>query len=100
LTQEEVMSATLEVPEDVASQVRELVETGAYPDSGSAVRDAFRLLSEHRLRQQLKAKLANAFAQADRGEVVDLNEETKARIIREGHAKYERGDKLNPDVLP
>jgi Arc/MetJ-type ribon-helix-helix transcriptional regulator len=94
------MSATIEISDEVAEQVRELVETGAYPDSESAARDAFRLLREHRLRAQLNAKLANAFAQADRGDVVDLNEETKARIIREGHAKYERGDELNPDVLP
>lgn len=94
------MSATLEVPEEVANQVRELVKTGAYPNSESAVRDAFRLLQEHLLRQELKAKLANAFAQADRGEVVEFNDETRERIIREGHAKYERGDELNPDVLP
>ena len=94
------MSTTIQVPEEVAIQVKELVETGAYPDSESAVRDAFRLLREHRLREQLNAKLANAFAQVDRGDVVDLNAETRERIIREGHAKYERGDKLNPDVLP
>ncbi len=94
------MSTTIQVPEEVAVQVKELVETGAYPDSESAVRDAFRLLREHRLREQLNAKLANAFAQVDRGDVVDLNAETRERIIREGHAKYERGDKLNPDVLP
>lgn len=90
----------IEIPEEIAIQVQELVETGAYPDSDSAVRDAFRLLREHRLREQLNAKIANAFAQGDRGEVVELNEETMARIIREGHAKYERGDELNPDVLP
>lgn len=94
------MSTTIQVPEEVAVQVKELVETGAYPDSESAVRDAFRLLREHRLREQLNAKLANAFAQVDRGDVVELNAETRERIIREGHAKYERGDKLNPDVLP
>jgi Arc/MetJ-type ribon-helix-helix transcriptional regulator len=94
------MSAMIEIPEEVAIQVRELVETGAYPDPESAVRDAFRLLREHRLREQLKEKISNAFTQVDRGEVVELSEETMARIIREGHAKYERGDELNPDVLP
>ena len=94
------MSATIEISEEVAQQVQELVQSGAYPDTDSAVRDAFRLLREYRLREQLKANLASAFAQADRGEVVDLTEETMARIIREGHAKYERGDDLNPDVLP
>jgi putative addiction module CopG family antidote len=97
---EGAMSKTIEISDEVAAQVQELVQSGAYPDTDSAVREAIRLLREYRLRAQLKAKLANAFAQADRGDVVDLNEETKARIIREGHAKYERGDKLNPDVLP
>ncbi len=94
------MSATLEVPEEIANEVRELVETGAYPNSESAVREAFRLLREHLLRQQLDAKLENAFAQGDQGEFVEFNDETRERIIREGHAKYERGDSLNPDVVP
>ena len=94
------MSRTIEVPEEGAGEVPELVESGAYPDTESAVLHAFRLLREHRLRKHLNARLANAFAQADRGEVVEFNEETRKRIIREGHAKYERGDELNPDVLP
>jgi Arc/MetJ-type ribon-helix-helix transcriptional regulator len=94
------MSTTIEVPDEIANQVRELVETGAYPDTQSAVRDAFRLLSEHRLQEQLNGLLAEAEAQAERGEVVEFNEETRQRIIEGGRAKAARGHVPNPDVCP
>ena len=94
------MNTTIPVPEEIAVQVRELVEAGAYPDSESAVRDAFRLLGEHRLREQLKSSLAEAEAQAERGELIEFNEETRQRIIEAGRAKAARGHRPNPDVCP
>lgn len=94
------MSTSIQVSDEVAAQVDELVETGAYPDAESAARAAFKLLHEHQLRERLLAKLEEANRQIDRGEFVEWNEETKQRIIREGRAKYERGHQPKPDVCP
>lgn len=94
------MSATIEISDEVAAQVRELVESGAFPDMDSAVREAIRLLRDQHVRRELWAKLEEADQQIERGEYYEWNEETRQRIIREGHAKFERGDPLNPDVCP
>jgi putative addiction module CopG family antidote len=94
------MSVRIEVPEEIATQVRDLVESGQYPDAETAVREAFRLLREHQLRQELRARLAEAEAEIERGELLEWNEETRQRIIRDGQARYERGEKPNPDVCP
>jgi Arc/MetJ-type ribon-helix-helix transcriptional regulator len=94
------MSATIEISEEVAEQVRELVQSGAYPNSDSAVREAIRLLREQLIRHELWTKLEKANEHIERGQYYEWNEETRQRIIREGHAKFERGDPINPDVCP
>jgi Arc/MetJ-type ribon-helix-helix transcriptional regulator len=94
------MNTTIQVSEDIVVQVRELVESGKYPDADSAFREALRLLRELQVRAELWAKLEEADRQIDRGEFVEWNEGTRQRIIREGQAKYERGHTPKPDVCP
>jgi Arc/MetJ-type ribon-helix-helix transcriptional regulator len=90
------MSTTVEIPEEVAAQVRDLVESGAYPDTDTA----FRILREQRLRSDLWSELEEADREIENGHGVEWNEETRQRIIREGRAAYERGDLPDPDVCP
>jgi len=92
------VSETVEIPEDVAAVVQQKVEQGLYPDSGAAIAEAIRLIDEHDELVALRAKIQVGLDQAARGEVVPFNEETRQRIIREGHAKYERGDPLIPYI--
>jgi Arc/MetJ-type ribon-helix-helix transcriptional regulator len=90
------MSTTVEIPEEVAAQVRDLVESGAYPDTDTA----FRILREQRLRSDLWSELEEADREIENGHGVEWNEETRQRINREGRAAYERGDLPDPDVCP
>lgn len=94
------MSTTIEVPDEIAEQARAFVDTGRYPDADTAFREAFRLLREQHVREELWTKLEEADRQIDRGEYVEWNEETRQRITREGRAKFERGHKPKPDVCP
>ena len=94
------MSTTLEVSEEIAAEVRRLVDAGRYPDADTAIQEAFRLLHEQQAREELWAKLEEANQQIERGEFVEWNEETRQRIVREGRAKFERGHKPKPDVCP
>jgi Arc/MetJ-type ribon-helix-helix transcriptional regulator len=94
------MSSTIQVPDEIVVQVRELIEAGKFPDQESAVREAFRLLAEQHVREQLWAKLEEADRRIEQGEFVEWNEETRQRIKREGRAKYERGHRPKPDVCP
>jgi Arc/MetJ-type ribon-helix-helix transcriptional regulator len=77
------MSTTIQVPDEIARQVMELFQTGAFPDSDSAVREAFRLLDEKRQRQQLRELVAEADAEVTRGESDEWTDELNQRLVRE-----------------
>lgn len=94
------MTKTIQISEEDAALVEQKVEQGLYPDTQAAIAEAIRLLDEHDALAELRAKIQVGLDQAARGEVVPFNEETRQRIVREGRAKYERGDPLNPDVCP
>ena len=94
------MSTRIQIPEEIAIQVQELVETGAYPDSDSAVRDAFRLLREERQRQRLREMVAEADAEIARGESDVWSDELSQRLIQEAQEMYRSGATPDPDVQP
>jgi Arc/MetJ-type ribon-helix-helix transcriptional regulator len=100
LEQEDVMSRTIEVPEEVADEVQRLVESGAYPDSDSAVREAFRLLREERQRQRLRELVAEADEEFARGESDVWSDDLNQRLIREAQEMYQSGVTPDPDVQP
>lgn len=92
------MSTTIQVPDEIARQVRELVQTGAYPDSDSAVREAFRLLDEERQRQRLRELVAEADAEIARGDSDEWSDELSHRLVREAQDMIRSGSTPNPDV--
>ena len=92
------MSTTIQVPEEIAIQVQELVESGAYPDADSAVREAFRLLREERQRLRLREMVAEADAEIARGESDLWSDELSERLVREAQELYRSGATPDPDV--
>lgn len=94
------MSVTIKIAQETADLFQRKVDQGLYPDLETAYAEAARLLDEQDDLTALRAKLQVGLDQMQRGEVLLWNEETKQRIIREGEEAYERGDPVDPDVVP
>lgn len=94
------MSVTVQISEETAEIIQRKVEQGLYADTETALAEAARLLDELDLDPNLVAQIQIGIDQAERGDVYPWNDETKQRIIREGSAKYERGDPIKRDVRP
>ena len=94
------MSTIVNVPEEVAAQVRELVDSGAYPDTITAFREAFRALKAECQRQHLRELVAKADAELVRGEPDLWSEELNQRLLDEARALYRSEAKPDPDVCP
>jgi antitoxin ParD1/3/4 len=92
---------TVSVTPQVADQIRRLVESGLYPDADAVIRDALRLLEEHRSQiEELRAKLQIGIDEADRGEADEWTPALSERLFREAQEMYLHGEKPDPDVLP
>lgn len=88
-------------PQDEA-MIRQKVEAGLYVDydASEVVRDALRLLTEWDDRQQLRASLALAEDQIDRGECFTWGPDQMERLKREATANSLRGKTFKDDVKP
>lgn len=93
------MSVTL-TPQ-IEDQIRQLVESGAYPNANAVIQDALGLLKQRRDRfETLRAKIRVGLDQLDRGEGIPLTPELLDEIDREVDERLRRGDRPNPDVCP
>ena len=84
----------------LADLVRRKVDDGLYPSAEAVVREALRLLDENDRLAYLRAALAKADAQIDRGEGIEWTPELMDELSREAHELFERGVQPNPDVCP
>ena len=87
---------TLQLDAHSEAVIREKVEAGLYRDAAEAIREAVRLLDEHDRSRQLRAKLALAEEQADRGEGAEFTEALFAQIKRNARRKAETGHQPDP----
>ena len=94
------MSKTIEIPDEIASQVQELVTSGAYPDTDSALQDAIRLLLQERQRQKLRELIAETDADIARGESDLWSDQLSQRLVREAQEMYRNGMTSGPDFEP
>jgi Arc/MetJ-type ribon-helix-helix transcriptional regulator len=92
------MSTTVEIPEEVAAQVRDLVTSGT--DTDTAFLDAFRLLREQRQWERLRELVAEADTGLARGNSDLWSNELNQRLPEEARALYRSGAKPDPDVCP
>lgn len=94
------MVAQLTVPKDIADSVRNLVESGAFPDTDTVLREAMQLLKDQQEEQRFLASIEEARRDHAEGRSSPSNDETWARIMANGLAKFEKGISPNPDVCP
>ena len=80
--------------------IRRKIEDGLYANPEEVIREALRLLEEHDRLKLLRAKLAVAEEQADRGEGVELTPEFWERLTREADELFRLGKQPHPDVFP
>ena len=93
------MSVTL-TPE-LESLIRERVDSGQYSNADDVVRDALRQVeTAERHRTELRAALAVAEDQIERGQVAEWTPELHADIMRRARAAAKAGEQPKPDVCP
>ena len=91
----------IQLPADVEVRIRDMIESGSFPDADDVMREALRLLEEEeRQLDVLRAKLRSARDQLDRGEGIPLTPELLAEISCEAEERFRRGERPNPDVCP
>jgi len=93
------MSVTL-TPE-LESLIRERVDSGQYPSADDVVRDALaQVEAAERRRAELRAALAVAEDQIERGQVTEWTPELHADIMRQARAAVKTGEQPKADGCP
>jgi len=83
---------------EVTELIQRRVEDGRYPDADAVVREALRLLEEREKLLYLRAALAEARAQYDRGEYIEWTPDLLERLEEESEEMYQQGMTPDPDV--
>jgi antitoxin ParD1/3/4 len=83
------------------SLVRQKVESGSYNNASEVVRDALRLLdARDRQLSWLRSRMADAAAQIECGEMIEVTGTFWDDLNREVEARIARGHVPSPDVCP
>ena len=80
--------------------VRRKVATGLYNNASEVVREALRLLDEQDRLRELRAAIAVAEGQVERGEIVEYTPDYMERVLQRAKERAAQGRPVKPDVLP
>lgn len=94
------MVAQLTVPKDIADSVRGLVDSGAFPDTDTVLREAMQLLTDQQEEQRFLASIEEARRSRAEGRSLPWNEDTKTRIREEAMEMIRLGIPPDSDVCP
>ncbi len=90
----------LQISPRIQAQIVEMVARGDYPDADSMLEEALELLAEHEHLVRLRNMIAIGVDQANRGEVVEYNEQFRIDAKREALRRFAEGEFAGPDVRP
>lgn len=90
----------LQLTPQTASMIQALMDTGEYHDHEEVIAEAVKLLEEERQLRTLRAAIADAEAEIERGEFDEWTPELRAKISREARQMIAEGRKPAPDVCP
>lgn len=83
------------------AMIQEKVNSGEYADASDVVTDALRLMEAHDRRvQELRAEVAEGFAQVERGESVELTPERMDLIMERARENARSGKPVKDAVRP
>ena len=80
--------------------IRRKVESGMYGNASEVVREALRQMEARDRHQRLRAAIADADAEIERGEEDALTPELVEKMRREGERMVREGIAPDPDVCP
>jgi putative addiction module CopG family antidote len=80
--------------------VRQKVDDGLYPDVDTIMQEALRLLDRRDRLAYLRAAIARADAQIERGEYVEWTPDLLNELSREAEEMVRQGIQPHPDVRP
>lgn len=85
---------------ELETMIREKVEAGEYHDASEVISEALRVMAQNEKRTKIRAMrdaaLAQAIAEADRGETVELTNELWDQLMAEGDARAARKEPIDP----
>ena len=90
----------VDLDSEAAEFIQRRVDNGRYSDAVAVIHQALKLLAEQEKRTYLRAALAKADAQIDRGEYVEWTPDLLDRLAEEAREMKRLGIKPHPDVLP
>lgn len=82
------------------ARITELLEHGDYPNADAVVEQALELLSERERLVRLRELIALGVEQANRGELIEYNQEFREDAKREALRRFAAGETAGPDVRP
>lgn len=82
------------------ARITELLEHGDYPNADAVVEQALELLSERERLVRLRELIALGVEQANRGELIEYNQEFREDAKREASRRFAAGETAGPDVRP
>ncbi|MEA2524195.1 MAG: antitoxin ParD1/3/4 [Thermomicrobiales bacterium] len=80
--------------------IQNKIDTGLYSDVEEVLSEALQLLDQRDRLERLRASLAEADEQIDRGEGTPFTDERFDQIRLNARMKFEAGHQPNPDVCP
>jgi len=92
------MTVQLEV--ESADLIQQKVASGRYRDAAAVIREALDALEERERLQRLRALVADGFASAEEGDLVELTPELMEEPVPEGEELDRLGQPIDPDVCP
>ena len=90
----------LHLSDKIQAQITEMVANGDYPDADEMLEQALNLLSERERLSHLRDLIAVGVEQAERGELVEYNEQFRQEVRREALCRFAAGETAGPDVRP
>ena len=86
--------------EHYETMIRQQIATGRYVSASEVVRDALRLMEDHKGRERLRAAAALGDADIAAGNVHQWTEDSIAELMAEARDASRQGLPIEPDVLP
>jgi putative addiction module CopG family antidote len=90
----------VQLDSQIEAVIWEKVKSGRYSDGNAVLREALRLLDEHERLVWLRAAVAEADPQFERGEYEEWTPDFLDRLSREANERARQGLAPDADVLP
>ena len=90
----------VQLDRETEALVRAKVASGRYGGDADVIRAALRALDDRERLERLRVLVADGFAPAERGELIELTDEHMDELSREADEMVRLGKQPNPDVCP